>query len=176
MTVCELHLTMRHTILILLLFISAGICYSQAPAADMSCPPKMVFNKAEFPPVYKNGAEKMKAFFAEAAAELVPPNANGIIELNMIICAQDEAMLSSLVNKTDMFVDTMQWKRYIEDFKGWKAGRQNGRYISFALTIILEIRHGNVIKVKYNDGSKTIESALHRFPGRTYTSFPYVLV
>ncbi|HEV7779838.1 MAG TPA: hypothetical protein VGO58_01160 [Chitinophagaceae bacterium] len=166
----------RYTILFLFLFSGAGMCYSQGPASDMSCPPKMVFNKAEFPPVYKNGVEKMKAFFSEAAAELIPSHANGTIELNMIICYQDEAMLSSLVNKTDMYVDTMQWKRYIEDFKGWKAGMQNGRYISFSLTIILEIKNGAVIKVKYNDGNKIIESALRRSPRRSDIYSPYVLI
>src|SRR5687768_6379895 len=97
----------RYTILSLFLFTSAGMCYSQLPATDMSCAPKVGILKAEFQPVYKKGIEKMKDFFVGAAAELNPPNANGIIELNMIICAQDEAMLSSLVNKTDMFVDTM---------------------------------------------------------------------
>jgi hypothetical protein len=153
-----------------LLLVLSSVTYAQAEKPDMNCPQKMVFQKAETPPVYKHGMEKMKAFFADAGPELVPPNAHGTIELNVIICYQDEAVLSSLVNKTNMFLDTMPWKRHFEDMKGWKAGRQNGRYISFSIRLTLEIKNGVVMKVKYSNGATTIESALHRSRRRIYTS------
>ncbi len=166
----------RITKLFLFLFISGVASFAQSPETDLNCPQKQVFVKAETAPVYKHGMEKMKAFFSDAALDLVPPNANGTIELDVVICFQDEAVLRLLNNKTNMYIDTMPWKRHFEDMKGWKAGKQNGRFISYSVKLTLVIKDGMVTKVKYSNGATTIESVRRTPRGRKGISSLYASV
>jgi hypothetical protein len=147
----------RSAVLLLILFTSFDMAYGQNAATDMTCHKNNLVSKVDVFPVYKKGMAAMKSFFGDAAEELIPSSTTGIMELNMIICYQDEAVLLTINNKTEMYVDLIQWKRHIEDMKGWKSGSQNGRNVSYPIKLILEIKNGMVSKIKYNNGVNTIE-------------------
>lgn len=109
----------------------------------------------------------MRLFFNEF---IFPPNANGAIEMQVIICYQGDAIVTHIDNKTGVTIDDISLKRWVFQMTQWKPGQQNGYYIGAYAKIWLTIKDGNVIKVRCDTGKKSIESAHHIPPLKKQTS------